>query len=62
MTTTTTTANTQNTYAKHCAERLAYGWRPLDWLTWASWHYHLPICTLASDPCDDWSAALGAGA
>lgn len=51
-------ADTQNTYAQHCAERRAYNWCPLSWVTWASWRYGVPISTLTSDPCDDWSVTF----
>ncbi len=50
--------NALDTYENSCRRRNTYGWRPLDWLTWASWHYGVPIITMKNDPCDDWSAAF----
>jgi hypothetical protein len=29
-------------YPAYCDSQRAYGWRPLDFVTWLSWHLNVP--------------------
>lgn len=33
-------------YQNHCDDRRGYGWRPLDFMTWLSWHLNVPLAKM----------------
>jgi hypothetical protein len=40
---------TQSTYKRHCEETRAYGWTPMDYITWLSWRVMKPMGKLTDE-------------